>query len=414
MVHIPENIDIEEINAALDFIDLLANTTAYKNRLELLSHTTLFGLIAPCSFVFKKVKAPWLGWMHNYGSPNASKTSSAKLALALDGHETDDDYIVSMKHVDTLPRMGDTISRTTFPIIADEMELVDKRTGKVNSVITAAIKTAVDQPIFRKVLDHKNNNILLTKILAKNLENHLQKAGAIVEITSKLPQVRNIPYAHLLNQTLDTLHGIPQYVDIQKRQVAKDMLSSNSGFQIVLFVMPNGDIYFDEPYSRQQKLTTTNLAFRDYFKGVIRTNDIYLGDPTPSASSGQMQSVIAIPVYSLKDNSTIAGVWAGGIDFSILNKELQSLNITSLSDSNITRVVYVGHNGQKIADSDINKSKTPESFATLNSFKNAINGQSGSIIDTVDNTKMLVTYQPVKAFHNAWVVLLMQPLSSPK
>src|SRR5512133_1280280 len=31
-----------------------------------------------------------------------------------------------------------------------------------------------------------NNNILLTKILAKNLENHLQKAGAILEITSKL------------------------------------------------------------------------------------------------------------------------------------------------------------------------------------------------------------------------------------
>ena len=129
-------------------------------------------------------------------------------------------------------------------------------------------------------ITEKNNNILLTKILAKNLENHLQKAGAIVEITSKLPQVRNIPYAHLLNQTLDTLHGIPQYADIQKRQVAKDMLSSNSGFQIVVFIMPNGDIYFDEPYSRQQKLTTTNLAFRDYFKGVIRTNDIYLGDPT--------------------------------------------------------------------------------------------------------------------------------------
>ena len=85
--------------------------------------------------------------------------------------------------------------------------------------------------------------------------------------------------------------------------------------------------------------------------------------------------------------------------------------MTSLSDNNNTRVVYVGHNGQKIADSDTNKSKTPESFATLNSFKNAINGQSGSIIDTIDNTKMLVTYQPVKAFHNAWVVLLMQPLS---
>jgi hypothetical protein len=257
----------------------------------------------------------------------------------------------------------------------------------------------------------KNNNILLTKILAKNLENHLQKAGAIVEITSKLPQVRNVSYAHLLNQTLSTLHGIPQQADIEKRQVAKNMLSSNSDFQIVIFIMPNGDIYFDEPYSRQQISTTTNLAFRDYFKGVFRANDVYLGDPTPSASSGQMQSVIAIPVYSLKDNSIIVGVWAGGIDFGTLNKELQSVNMTSSpSDGNNTRVVYVGHNGQKVADSNIDRSKIRESFATLNSFKNAINGQSGSIIDTVDNKKMLVTYQPVKAFHNTWVVLLMQPI----
>ncbi len=219
----------------------------------------------------------------------------------------------------------------------------------------------------------------------------------------------------MLNQTLNTLHGIPQQADIEKRQVAKNMLSSNSDFQIVIFIMPNGDIYLDEPYSRQQMSTITNLAFRDYFKGAIKTNDIYLGDPRPSASSGQIQSVIAVPVYSLKDNSTVVGLWAGGIDFAILNKELQSLNITSSLDgsnsTNNTRVVYVGHNGQKIADSDINKSKTPESFAILNSFKNAISGQAGSVIDSIDsNTKMLVTYQPVKAFHNTWVVLLMQPI----
>ena len=74
-------------------------------------------------------------------------------------------------------------------------------------------------------LKNIQNNILLTKILAKNLENHLQKAGAILEITSKLPQVRNVSYAHLLNQTLNTLHGIPQYADIEKRQIAKNILS---------------------------------------------------------------------------------------------------------------------------------------------------------------------------------------------
>ena len=260
------------------------------------------------------------------------------------------------------------------------------------------------------------NNSLITNILAKNLENHIQKAGSILEITSKLLQVRDTSYAHLLNQTLSTLHGVPRYADTEKRQVAKNIIASNSDLYKIYFIMPNGDMYFLEPYSTQQTLTKNNYAFRDYFQGAIKTDDTYLGNVIiAAAASHPRESVIAVPVYSLRDNSIIAGVWVGSIDFGILNKELQSLNIISSSDSgngsnnNNTRVVYVDSNGQKVADSDVNKSKIPESFAILNSFKSAINGQSGSTIDTVDNTKMLVTYRPVKAFHNTWVVLLMQP-----
>jgi hypothetical protein len=270
--------------------------------------------------------------------------------------------------------------------------------------INAATNNTINSENRNGTISGATNN-LITNILAKNLENHFQKAGAILEITSKLPQVRNVPFAHLLNQTLRTEHGIPQYADTQKRQIAQNILSNYKDLQIIIFIMPNGDIYFDEPYSRQQISTTTNLEFRDYFQGVVKTKDIYLGNPSTSASSGQRQSVIAVPVFSLKDNSTLVGVWAGGMDFGVLNKELQSLNLTSLDG---IRAVYVGHNGQKIADSDISNASRLESFANLNSFKNAINGKAGSTIDTVDNTKMVVTYLPVKIFHNTWVVLLMQ------
>ena len=116
---------------------------------------------------------------------------------------------------------------------------------------------------------------------------------------------------------------------------------------------------------------------------------------------------IAVPVYSLKDNSTLAGVWASSIDFNVLNKELQSLNLTSLGDS--TRVVYVDSKGQKIADSDISKSSIPESFSNHKGFREALSGQTGSTFEKVDNKNMLVAYQPVNAFHNTWIVLLMQP-----
>jgi C4-dicarboxylate-specific signal transduction histidine kinase len=174
--------------------------------------------------------------------------------------------------------------------------------------------------------------------------------------------------------------------------------------------MPNGNMYFLEPYSIQKTLSLNNYAFRDYFQGAIRTNDTYLGNVhNTAASSGVRTAKIAVPVYSLKDNSTISGVWAGSIDFNVLNKELQSLNLTSLGDG--TRVVYVDSKGQKIADSDLKKSSIPESFSNLEGFKAAIGGQTGSTIEKVDNKNMLVAYQPVKAFHNIWVVLLMQKSS---
>ena len=142
------------------------------------------------------------------------------------------------------------------------------------------------------------NNSLITNILAKNLGNHIQKAGAILEITSKLSQVRDVPFAHLLNQTLNTLHGIPQDADIKKRQIAKNILSINSDLRDVFFIMQNGDMYFEEPYSEQQSSSKSNFAFRDYFQGAIKTNDTYLGKVvTTTGASGARGAVIAVPVY---------------------------------------------------------------------------------------------------------------------
>src|SRR5919108_5241623 len=200
----------------------------------------------------------------------------------------------------------------------------------ITSTFAMQIQLAYAQVNINNTTDSNNlqNNILITNILAKNLENHIQKAGAILEITSKLPQVRNVSYAHLLNQTLSTLHGIPQYADIQKRQIAKNIIDSNSDLYKIYFILPNGDMYFLEPYSTQQTLTKNNYAFRDYFQGAIKTNDTYLGNVIiATAASHPIEAAIAVPVYSLKDNSTIAGVWAGSIDFNALNKELESLNV---------------------------------------------------------------------------------------
>ena len=100
--------------------------------------------------------------------------------------------------------------------------------------------------------NNTESSMIITKLLANNLQNRLQNAGALLEITSKLPQVNNTSFANLLNQTLTTLHGIPKDADIKKRQVAQDILSNYKDLQIIFFVMPNGNVYLEEPYSRQQ------------------------------------------------------------------------------------------------------------------------------------------------------------------
>jgi hypothetical protein len=65
--------------------------------------------------------------------------------------------------------------------------------------------------------------------------------------------------------------------------------------------------------SRQQNLTGTNFADREYFKGVVSTHGTYLGGVFVSASSGLKQVVIAVPIYSEnnEESSPLLGIWIG-------------------------------------------------------------------------------------------------------
>jgi hypothetical protein len=69
----------------------------------------------------------------------------------------------------------------------------------------------------------------------------------------------------------------------------------------------------------------------------------------------------------------------------------------------------VDQDGNKTADSNQRTSNYSESFANLDSFKNAMQGKDGSLVEFVDNTKIIISYQPVKFVSTTWAVLLMQP-----
>ena len=247
------------------------------------------------------------------------------------------------------------------------------------------------------------NGNLAAKLLSNLLENTLNRSATILEITSKLPEVNFAPYASSISPKL---HGIPNDLDISKRKVAQSILAADKDFRVIFFFMPNGDVYMEEPYSKQLNLTKNNFAFRDYYKGAISTRATYLGNTILAASSGLPQVNIAVPIYSEKGGALL-GLWGGGLDLYALSKSLRSLNLTN--NNNSERIVYVDQNGQKLADSSqASANYYNASFANLESFKNAITGKSGSIIEVVNGTKMMVFYHPVKFHSTTWAVLLMQ------
>ena len=130
-----------------------------------------------------------------------------------------------------------------------------------------------------------------------------------------------------------------------------------------------------------------------------------------SAALGRPQANIAVPVYSDDNSGTLVGIWGCGLNLTMLSNLLQSLN---LADGE--RVLYVDRNGQRIADSSselsLESAASHEPIADLQSFKNTINGESGSVTQIVNGTMMVVSYHPVETFSNVWAVLYMEPYSA--
>ena len=167
-------------------------------------------------------------------------------------------------------------------------------------------------------------------------------------------------------------------------------------------------MYFVEPFERQLNLTTNNLSFRDYYQVVNQTQKTYLSDAIISKSSGRNLAVIATPVINHENNMT--GILLGTINFNNYDKFLQSLNL-----QNNTRLVLIDKTGVKIGDSnEKGTSVSKESFekkgqfSNLTSFKLALEGKSGSILEKFDGKESQITFLPYDLYQNKRILLLIQ------
>ena len=156
------------------------------------------------------------------------------------------------------------ISSLSFGIIITSIILFSANSPSLSSIY------AQDTQYSNNNINENNNSSLLNELeYIKNiLESKVTKLATALQIASSLPQILQPPDVNLIDPKVN---GIPEDADREKRKIAKILLEQFNEFLSFVFVLNNGDVYFDEPFERQLNLTTNNLSFRDYYQVVEQT-----------------------------------------------------------------------------------------------------------------------------------------------
>ena len=294
----------------------------------------------------------------------------------------------------------------------------------------AIIKRPADQnqsSIFVHAIQNNNNSTVLLQLLANRFENRINEAASLLELTSKLPQVRNTQHVSSISEEF---MGIPENLDLEKRKIAQYILKQDKNIDSIFFLTPKGDIYIGEPFSDQQQLPRLNFADRDWYKGVTILHDTYISAVFLSAAIHIPAVAIAVPVYA--DNtgndddasisSPILGYWVGIVNLNKVKEDIATTTLDFVSSNSSQTLLIVDHNGTQVlgiknSDAHYNspssssspKNQELKSFANLESVKNALNGKSGSTVEVIDSSKATIYYYPVKVPHHTWAALLILP-----
>lgn len=233
--------------------------------------------------------------------------------------------------------------------------------------------------------------------ISSRLELKFSDAITILQITSKNDHITSPPSTSLMD---DKLHGIPENVDADRRKVMHDVFDTYGIFQNMLFLLPNGDVYINEPFAFQQNMTASNFAFRDWFKDVEASHNTVVSQVVVSKSSGKPNVVIAVPVFS--QNGTLQGVLTGSLSLDKVQQHLDQFKSYSNERILITDTV-----GTIVADSG-GTLKGQKASVDVEAIQKALSGETGTTTYEMNGTDMFVVYHPIKIGQTTWAIISMQ------
>lgn len=242
-----------------------------------------------------------------------------------------------------------------------------------------------------------NNDGNSIRSAASSIENRIAEYVAAMETTSELPEVQS-------TDDLDSISamqmGIPEASDMEKRLVARQLLTEHTEFESIFFLTPTGDVYLGEPFEQQKQLPRLNYADRDWYQGANSTKAAYVSSVFMSAAIRAPAIAVAVPVFT---EDEVVGYWVAIVDLGDFTSRLAEF-------AGESRILLVDHNATEVADTERTTQLTElRSFASLQSVQKALAGEDGTLVEQVDGITMSTRFAQVDASPNTWAIIFFEP-----
>jgi hypothetical protein len=275
------------------------------------------------------------------------------------------------------------------------------------------------------ITDKSTELVLFASLIKDKISNIVD----ILEISSKDKALMNVPF---IKNVSSEYNGISSSLDLDKRNLGKDILQRNKDIASIFFVLPNGDIYLGEPFSHQEQLPRINFADREWYKGVTKSNQTYISSIFLSASVNAPALAIAVPIYlsvngldNQTSSSTLNGYWVGIINLRSLQDIFESLFLKTKD-----QFVLIDNNGTELLDtkkynlevvnttrfeneptshslSKMAQQVNLETFDRFDTIKDALSDPETRYNSTNLDNGMWMIWESIKIKNSIWYVVLI-------
>ena len=249
-------------------------------------------------------------------------------------------------------------------------------------------------------------------LLGQQCDNEIIGAQQSLELLAKEPKFQHLPFENQINKTIN---GVPENVDVEKRQMLTLLLNKGQRFTSLFVLRPDGDIYLAEPFQSQSMLKQSSLVDSPYYQEAVRTGNTVISNSLINAS-GQLTAVILVPIRS--DAGIITGYFGGEYR---LGKDSLLMSAAQIRPFNMGFIV--DQQGYLIAHTDTSllQAGVRETFVShplVTAFRSAHSGTSGErpgvyflddYIDPGNGKHYMVVMIPL---HSGWSMGLLRDRAS--